>query len=314
MRLDSLRKGVDDYLTLRRRLGFKLNSLDRILLQFVAFLERKRATHITTELALQWARRPADGSPIWWARRLQIVRKFAEYWRGIDRRTQVPPERLLPRCKRPRRSPLICSDKEVAQFLDAARRLSWRAELQGRSYSTFFGLLAVSGMRAGEGIALRRQDVDLRTGVITIRRAKFGKSRLVPVHSTTRRALRDYAQFRDRVFPQPKADRFFISERGLPLTRSAADLTFLNLARNLGLRDRGIDGKEKVTPHALRHRFAVRTLIRWYRSGADVEKNIYKLSTYLGHTRIENTYWYLSAVPELLKLVTARMEKRRRQS
>jgi len=185
--------------------------------------------------------------------------------------------------------------------------------LQARSYYTLFGLLAVSGMRMGEGMNLRRSDVDLVAGILTIRGAKFGKSRLVPVHETTRRALRDYARFRDRVYPQATTDKFFISENGRPLTRSAADLAFIQLARRLGLRD--VDGsRKKLTPHLLRHRFAVRTLVRWYRSGADVERRLPRLSTYLGHTRVEHTYWYLSAVPELLQLAAARVEKRRRRS
>ncbi len=312
MRHEALRKGLDDYITLRRRLGFHLDSVDRVLGQFVTFLERKRAPFITTELALQWARQPAKASPVWWSRRLGMVRKFAAYWHGVDPRTEVPPDKLLPRRRSPRRSPYICSDDEVSQFLDEAKRVTLRAELQARSYYTLFGLLAVSGMRMGEGVALGRDDVDLATGIITIRGAKFGKSRLVPVHDSTRRVLRRYATFRDRVFPQLHNDRFFVSENGRPLTRSAVDLAFLKLARKLGLD--ASTTRKKLTPHLLRHRFAVRTLVRWYRSGADVEQHLPKLSTYLGHTRVEHTYWYLSAVPELLRLATARVERRRRSS
>ena len=179
--------------------------------------------------------------------------------------------------------------------------------LRARTYSTLFGLLAVTGMRVkSEALALNREDVDWVRGVLIIRGTKFGKSRLVPIHPTTQRALRRYARFRDQIYPKPKTKAFFVSQRGARLGYYGVLATFVRLSREIGLR--GPSDSHGPRMHDLRHRFAVRTLLRWYREGVDVEKHIHKLSTYLGHVKVTDTYWYLSGVPELLQLAMGRLE------
>lgn len=307
MRRLSIRKGIEEYLALRRGLGFALFTQGALLLQFADFMERKRAPYITTKLALEWAQQSAKAR---WARRLGIVRRFAEHWIATDPRTEVPVTALLPHSYQ-RQTPRIWTDEELARLLGAARAACLQAELQSRCYYTLFGLLGVTGMRRSEALRLARADVDLDRGILTIQRTKFHKSRLVPIHITTRRALQQYAEFRDRVYPLPGTERFFVSGQGAPLTYAMADQAFIRFSRIAGLRGPSVRRAPRL--HDLRHRFAVRSVIDWYRSGADVEQRLPTLATYLGHARVSHTYWYLTAVPELLQLAAERAAKRRRR-
>lgn len=306
-----LPKALENYLALRRALGFKLEIDGRLLAQFVCFLKEQSASHITTELAVRWATKPRNAQPGEWARRLRMVRIFAEYLSAHDPQTEVPPQKLLPE-RYQRKPPYIYTDKQVIGLIEAARRLPsivpGTTGLRAWTYSTLFGLLAVTGMRdRSEALALDREDVDCACGVITIRGAKFGKSRLVPIHPSTRRVLQRYARFRDRVFPRPKTQSFFVSERGTRLGYWGVLRTFVRLSRQLGLRGSSASRGPRI--HDLRHRFAVRTLIGWYRKRVNVDCHILELSTFLGHVKVSDTYWYLSAVPELLRLATARLER-----
>lgn len=303
--MSTLATAVHDYLSLRRRLGFKLCKEATLLPDFVCFLERQGASHITTQLALRWALLPAGTLPAHQATRLRMVRLFAAHWSATDPRTEVPPPGLLPYHYH-RKPPHLYADEEILGLIQAARDLGTTVGLRPDTYSTLLGLLAVTGMRAGEVVNLDRDDVDLVHGVLTIRRTKFGKSRLVPVHPSTRRALQHHAALRDRIFPEPKFPNFFVSDQGHRLTYGIVRWTFVQLSQQCGLRAPADRRGPRL--HDFRHTFAVRTLLGWYRAGANVEQRLPELSTYLGHVHVSDTYWYLSAVPELLTLAAVRLE------
>jgi integrase/recombinase XerD len=307
--MSQLREAAEQYLRLRRDLGCQLREAGRLLHDFLAFAEREGVSQITTDLAVRWAQRPAGAQPATRATRLGVVRRFAAWLSASDRRTEVPPAGLLPG-RYLRKRPYIYSDTEITDLVRAAGRLPSATGLKGRTYSTIFGLLAVAGLRVSEALALDREDVDLDEGVLRVRRTKFGKSRLVAVHDSTRQALADYARERDRVVRRPAAAAFFLSEGGGRVTGWAARYNFAKVSREVGLRTPAGGRRRGRGPrlHDMRHRFAVCTLLRWYRSGVDVEREIPKLATYLGHVHVNETYWYLEAVPELLGLAARRLE------
>ncbi|OFV88153.1 MAG: integrase, partial [Acidobacteria bacterium RBG_16_68_9] len=223
--MSELQDALQEYLAIRHGLGFELRGLASGLRNFVAFLNRAGVAHITTELALRWATQPAQARPATWADRLGMVRRFAVWRRGSDPRTEVPPEGLLPHRYR-RTAPYLYTDQEIEQLLVAAARLPSTKGLRARTYVTLFGLLAVSGMRINEALGLDRADVDLVAGILTIRRTKFGKSRLVPLHASTTAALQRYADTRDRTLRAVATRAFFISERGTRITDCIARYTF----------------------------------------------------------------------------------------
>jgi integrase len=306
--MSDLRQAVEDYLTLRRGLGFELKGAGHLLQQFATFMERERVSRITTELALRWAKLPTDAQQATWATRLGLVRRFAMYQRTMDPKTEIPPAGLLPG-KYKRQQPYIYSEAEIVRLIRASRRLPSATGLRSWTYSTLLGLLAVTGMRIAEAIALDRSDVDLSDGVLVIRRTKFRKSRLIPVHSSTRQALKRYARRREGAYRRPKTGAFLVSERGLRLNQATVRWTFVQLSRQIGLRGPARSHGRGPRLHDMRHRLAVDTLIRWYKSGADVERQLPALATYLGHTKVTDTYWYLSAVPELVCLAINRVEE-----
>ena len=305
--MNSLRKAVEDYLILRRALGFKLRDMGTALRHFVSFMEREGACTITTNLALRWAMQPQQVHPAHWAARLSFVRSFARHWSAIDPQTEIPPQGLLPyryhRC-----TPYFYTDDQIQRLINAAWNLPPMTGLRRWTYSTLFGLLAVTGLRISEAIALQQDDVDLDQGLLTIRLTKFRKSRLVPLHPSTTYRLKRYASKRGTFYPKDISSHFFISEQGRPLTDCMVRWTFVRLSRQIGLR--GLSDHFGPRLHDFRHRFAVNTLLQWYRSGLDVEQRLPLLSTFLGHTHVTNTYWYLWAVPELLALSKDRLEKR----
>jgi integrase len=295
--MTSMRHRLEHYLTLRRALGFKLERAGLWLPDFVNHLERRRAAAITTALALEWA----NGSPA----RLTLVRGFAEYLSALDPRTEVPSRELLPWRAR-RATPYLYSDQDVRRLMDAAH--SQLRPLRGHTYATLIGLLAVTGMRVGEAIALDRTDVDWTQGAIVIRCGKFRRSRAVPLHDTALAVLRDYARIRDRSVRHPRAPAFLLSSTGTRLVYKNIHACFLRLVRAAGLPRRSPPCcRPRI--HDLRHSFAVRTLIGWYRAGVDVDALLPRLSTYLGHVTPASTYWYLSASPELLWLAAQRADR-----
>ena len=305
--MNTLRQAVQEYLTLRRSLGFKLRDAGKLLQAYVRFMEEQRAPYITTKLALAWAQQASAVQPAEWARRLSVVRIFARHRSATDPRTQIPPEGLLP--YRPKRArPYLYSPQEIRCFLRAAISLPARGGLRPWTYHCLFGLLSVTGMRIGEARNLELQDVDLRTGVLTIRSGKFGKSRLIPLHASTRRVLADYLARRARKWAAlPVSSYVFLSNWGNQLDGGEIHRTFYALSRQIGLRGRSDSHGPRL--HDMRHRFAVMTLLRWYRAGKDVERKLPYLSAYLGHVHVSDTYWYLSAWPELMREAMSRLER-----
>jgi integrase len=301
----TLGEHVDDYLRLRRALGFKLERHGQLLPQLVAYLEAADANTVTRELAISWARLPASAHPRHWAARLAIARGFAAYLQTIDPATEVPPAGVFAvRYQRP--TPYLWSQRDICRLLEAARGL--RPPLKAASCEALFGLLAVTGMRVGEAIALEVDDVDLDNGVITIRGhvAKLERARLVPLHPTTVEALDRYARTRPGLCPKPRSTAFFLSGTGAGIDRSEVSKTLRKITVALGLRT------ETVHPraHDLRHSFALSTLIGWQRSGVQIDERIAVLSTYLGHVSPAETYWYLTATPELMGLAAERLDLR----
>lgn len=302
--MSALSEHAQEYLRARRALGVKLERHGRLLPQLVAYLEAAGATTVTRELAISWARLPAGAHPRHWAARLSIARGFAAYLQTIDPTTEIPPADVFAvRYQRP--TPYLWSDAAICRLLEGAREL--RPPLKAAGYEALFGLLAVTGMRVGEAVALQPDDVDLKDGVITIREhvAKLERARLVPLHPTTVQALERYARTRARLCPRPRSTTFFLSSIGTSLDRSAVSKTLRKLTTALGLRT------ETARPrtHDLRHSFAVSTLIDWQRSGVQIDEQIAVLSTYLGHVRPADTYWYLTATPELMGTAAERLER-----
>lgn len=311
--MSALREAMQQYLSLRRSLGFELINIDSTLRSFVAFAEREAVSYVTTDIALRWVNLSTAKEPATLADRLNIVRRFAIWRSAADERTEVPPKNILPYRYR-RKPPHIYSDKEIESLVQAARKLPSPKGLRGPTYATLFGVLAATGLRISEAVSLDRKDIDLEEKVLSIHESKFHKSRLVPVHVTTRDALSDYAENRDRIFPMLQSGAFFVSERGTRVTGWAARDNFAAVSRQIGIRKK-IKGKRVGCGprlHDLRHRFASRTLVDWYRAGINVEREIHKLSTYLGHAHVNDTYWYLEAVPELLELATQKLMQDRK--
>ena len=308
--MSELRKSLRSYLALRRALGFKLESQGRLLHRFVDFADEQGASFITRDVALRFALASPHGQPALCAKRLQIVRTFAEHQAGVDARTEIPPRGLLPDGYI-RRSPYVYSDNDIRKLIEGALRLGSRRGLRAMTFATLLGLLVVSGMRIGECLALDCEDVDLISGIIHVRDAKFGKSRLVPLHLSTRNALKHYAALRHQIFPQPKGNRFFVSEIGTGLSLSQVQHTFSKLVRRVGLRSP--TGQRGPRIHDFRHGFAIRTLEHLYGAGMDVERHLPVLATYLGHVDAVSTYWYLTATPELLRLASRRLGRKRKE-
>lgn len=305
--MSDLSDALTQYLAIRRALGRVDRQVSSLLHHFVAFVDQAGSPFITTELLRQWALQPTGAQPSTWAGRLIVARRFAVWRRASDPHTEVPPADLVGQRYR-RKPPQRYRDQDVVGLLQRAAALPSAKGLRGQTYATLFGLLAVTGLRINEALHLERSDVDLDTGVLMIRRTKFRKSRLVPIHPTTQEALRAYVKARDRSVTQSTPPAFFVSERGTRITEWSARYTFAVVSRQVGLRPPTRDGRHGHGPRLqdLRHRFAAQTLITWYRAGVDVERELPKLSTYLGHVHIADTYWYLEAIPELLQLAAER--------
>jgi integrase len=290
---------------LRRSLGFKFQGPERRLKSFVRFMAERDATVITYPLALEWAMQPPDKRPTW-ALRFTDVRGFSQYMRSREPRTAVLPTRVLAFSSRAK--PYLYSDAEIRKLLTAAMALPPAKALRRWTYHCLFGLLIVTGLRISEALALQRDDVDLKHGMVRVQNGKFGKSRLVPLHQTTCAILRRYARRRDAHLDPPRSSYFFVAERGGKLLHQYVYPVFWRISKQIGLRDATARTGPRI--HDFRHRFAVRTLVRWYRSRQPVEQLLPVLSTYLGHVCIRDTYWYLSGCPELLGQAVKRLEHR----
>ncbi len=303
----TMRDAVEEYLSVRRKLGFALAIEGQELGRFARFAEKAGQTEpITTELAVQWATLPSGASRLYHARRLDVVRRLARYRAVFEPLTEIPPEGLLGPSYR-RREPHIYSDDEIAELLEMTTRLGPLGGLRPHTYSTLFGLLACTGLRISEALALTRPHVDLDAGIVAVAEGKFRRSRLVPVHPTTLQALRAYSGLRDQYHHNPRSAAFFLTEFGTSLKYPKVLKTFSELRRQLGW----TAGRGARPPriHDLRHTLVVRRLLSWYQEGSDIDRKIASLSTYLGHVKVSSTYWYLTAVPELLAVCAARFEQ-----
>ena len=292
-----------DYLTLRRSMGFKLRRAEKLLGQFVAHCEQIGADTVTIEIAIAWSGLPEGASTSWVSHRLGVVRAFSRHLALVDDRNQVIPTDVVAH-RRCRATPFPYTEDEVLAMMAAARLL--RSPVRQATFETIIGLLWATGMRIGEALGLDIGDADLAQGVLTVRDAKFGKTRELPLHPSSTAALTAYAKRRARWFPAQTSDPFFVSAAGTRVLYCNFHLGFQQLVARAGITARSRSCRPR--PHDLRHAYAVRTLIGWYRDGVDVEANLPKLSTYMGHVAPANTYWYLSAAPELLALAAQRLE------
>jgi integrase len=310
--MSALHDALAQYVTVRRALGTRLAEPAVTLGHFVAFLEREGSPRITTALALQWAMAPQGVQRATWARRLSMVRRFATWLSAFDPQTEVPPPRALPGRRR-RRPPYIFTEADVDRLMAEAGRRRSSTGLRPLTYTTLLGLLAATGLRPGEALALDRSDVDLEDAILSIRQTKFGKSRIVPFEPSTREALQRYAERRDTLCVRPRSHAFLLSERGLRVQGGTARRMFATLSCAIGLRP--VIGRQRCGRgprlQDFRHSFATRRLVEWYRAGFDVERELPKLATYLGHVEVGLTYWYIEAVPELLALATTRLGAQR---
>ena len=302
--MSTLHQAAEDYLTIRRSLGYKLVAEGYLLASFVDYAERTSARQLTADLALDWATLPACKDPVWCAKRLSVVRGFARHLHTLDPATEVPPAGLLPQRTR-RATPYLYTSEEVARLMAAARALP--SPLVAATYETLVGLLETTGMRVGEAARLDRADVDLDDGVITVVAGKFGRWREVPLQPSTVDALSSYARLRDALCPEPKAPSFLVSNTGTRLIPACVRQRFGQLVRTAGLRPRSPRCRPRI--HDFRHGFAVATLLDWYRADVDVQARLPLLSAFLGHVDPASTYWYLEATPELLALAAARQEQ-----
>lgn len=300
--MSTLRHHLEDYLAMRRALGFKLERAGALLAQFVTFAEENGAERCTVDLALTWARLPVGGRPIWVARRLEVVRRFSRHLAVIDSANEVIPSDLFV-VRVTRRAPYLYSPEEITALMEAARQLP--NPLKAATFETFVGLLACTGLRAGEAMRLDRSDFDADRALLTVRNSKFNKSRQVLLDPTTVDALRRYGRLRDRLCSAPRAPALLLSSTGARLGHPVLQPTFVDLLRASGV---GRSAPRRPRVHDLRHSFSVATLLRWYRDGGDVAVRMPALSTYLGHVDPSSTYWYLQAAPELLRMAADRLE------
>lgn len=309
--MGSLRQAMEEYLAMRRGLGFKLQEAGLRLKDFVSFMEERRARRITSALALTWAQRPHDVQAVIWTQRLGVVRDFARYLSAFEPRTEVPPAGLLPHRYR-RRAPYLYTDQEIQKILAATLDLYPPSGLSRWTYHTLIGLLSATGMRPGEALNLELQDIDLKECVLTVRGSKFGKSRWVVIHPTTRDALSRYLRRRQRCAAGRSKTHVFLTTQGTSLREGSAVHTFRRLTHKIGL----CRSRTQRNPRLMdfRHRFALRALVRFYRSGRDPQRWFPVLSTHLGHAWTKETYWYIEQHPDLMRQAMKRLERRWRET
>lgn len=308
--MNTLREALNEYLQLRRDLGFKLTEAGRILPRFVTFLEERGYTYISTRLAVEWAQHSISGKTIEWGDRLSYIRGFARYRFASDVRTEIPPRGLMP-SRSVRATPYLYTDEEIVQLMNAALNLPTNRHstpMRPWVFYCLFGLLSSTGMRYSEALDLHLADVDLEQALLTVRHPKMGRTRLIPLHASTVTALASYLHKREDFFGQAISPHVFVSGTGNRLDQGQVHRTFYALSRQTGLR--GAHSSHGPRLHDFRHRFAVRIIFQWYQAGEDVIRLLPVLSTYLGHVRVQDTYWYLSAWPELMAQAMTRLERR----
>lgn len=301
----SLKKLMNDYLKLRWRLGFKSKGTSDVLNHFIEFMKYKKAKHVSNKLSMSFATLNPNYSIRTREYRLSVIRQFASYLSTIDPETEVPPRYLLPSVRK-RRIPYIYSDIEIINLLQCSDD-GTRNTLDQYSFKTLFGLLAVTGMRVGEALKLEQCDVDTSNRIIIIRQSKFNKSRYIPIHKTTAEALKSYSEYKDMLFTESKSSLFFINHHGFGISKNTIKNIFHRHLKKVGINNK--PGYPIPMISALRHTFAVKTLLHWYQNGIrNIDKFIPLLSTYLGHVNPTNTYWYITGIPELLNFAIKRLK------
>ncbi len=306
---------VQQYLAQRKRLGTGLSpSAVQVLCTFAAFADECGAQTVTTNLFMNWKQHYGSASDYTWSCRLSHIRTFARWLQSIEPQTQVPPKGLIPTNKQ-RPQPYIYTDQQIMQIVKEAAHLDSKSGLRGACYATLFGLIAVTGLRISEALRLDDCNVDTETGILQIRGAKNADERLIAVTACSAKQLADYRKVRDRLLNNCDNPAFFIGETRRRITVYRAEYNFSVVGQRIGLREPQTNGRKGCGPriHDLRHTFATKTLIKWYSAGLDPDREMYKLSTWLGHKDPKDTYWYLEAVPELLQLALARSQRSLRQ-
>ena len=301
--MSALREELAGDLAARRALGYKLERAEYLIGQFLGYLEERQAATVTIDLAVAWAVLPAEADPRWHAMRLSAVRPFAAWLHARDSAHEVPSPGLMPPGHR-RAVPYLYSAAEISAMIKAA---GCRPHpVSALTYPALIALLAATGARIGELLSLENSDLDADRSLLTVREGKFGKTRLLPLHPTSIAALQRYQQERDRLLPARPGDVLLCSTAGTRLDYSKVCKTFHLITAQAGITARSAACRPRI--HDLRHSFAVASLLDWYRTGADVQAMLPRLSTYMGHTDPRHTYWYLSAAPELLALAGQRLE------
>jgi integrase len=302
--MKTLHRAVRDYVELRQSLGYKFTTEGWVLREFARYMAKHRSSRITPAVVLRFVQlRPASQRATL-AHRFSTLRGFALHHRAHgDPRTEPPAEGLIPGCSR-RARPRLASEEEILRLLQAARQYRTSKRLLPPLYYCLFGLLTVTGMRIGEALRLEEKDIDWANGVLTVRQAKFGQDRLIPLHASTLARLRGYLAVRARLLgvARRKSPRLFLASCGTPLSYRGVWYVYRRVCQAAGL------GAMRL--HDLRHRFAVESLRRWYREGAPIDRRLPVLSTYLGHASVVGTYWYLSGTPGLMAAASARLERR----
>lgn len=304
----SMQHLVQEYLDERRGLGFALTIPGTQLIAFARFADASgHRGPLTRQLITSWARDEAKrATPLTWARRLEVVRPFAKHRARLEPGTDVPETDTFGRCRR-RLAPHIYTDREIVDLLAAAGRLAPKGTLRPATYRALFGLIAATGLRLSEALRLECADIDIDAGMLTVRQTKFAKSRLVPLHPTTVRALQQYLALRRRFMPMAPDEPFLVSARGTALAKRTVHWVFDRLRQQLGWTARGGHAAPRI--HDLRHTFICRRVQLWHEHGADIDNAMVALSTYVGHAKVSDTYWYLTAAPDLMSVAGHRFER-----
>jgi integrase len=295
---------VEDYLATRRKMGFALEIAGAQLLAFARYADQTgHRGPVTSDLTVRWAQSSQKSTPLTWARRVEVLRPFAKYCSQFDAATEIVPRRFFGAAHR-RLIPHIYRELEIEALLKETDNLLPVDGLRPLTYYTLFGLVAATGLRISEALHLKLQDLDLGHSILTVRQTKFRKSRLLPLHSTTVAALRRYAEARQHRFGRQSLESFFVSDRGTPLPDRTVHCTFEKLRKRLGWIARGGHAAPRI--HDLRHSFICHSLLRSYQQARPIDNIIDVLSTYVGHVKISDTYWYVTATPELMAVAAQR--------
>jgi integrase/recombinase XerD len=299
----TLSQGIKQYIALRQAYGLDFSGAIPVLHQFADYCKDKHLRRISVVAVLDWVQTYPNATSLSNARRIRIVRGFASYWKAFDQDTEIPPRELSQKYGK-RSTPYIFAKTEIGRMMTECLGLGAERgqsnPIRPQTFYAAFGLIASTGLRRSEAINLKREHLDLDKGMMLIEMTKFRKSRLIPLHPTTVMKLKEYAAHRDRVICSPQTDHFFLMNRGQPLDENSITYAFLQICETAKLRPiASRTGFPRI--HDLRHTFATHVILKWLKAGKDVHALMPALSTYMGHSRPADTYWYLTGVPELMR-------------